>query len=274
MNEVPLLELDVEIRYRRTGVRIAAGPLSLGRGEILGLVGESGAGKSSVALSILRLLGQADAEVRGFVRHQGEDLLLLSEPELRRVRGAQIALLLQDAKAALNPYLRLETQFREAWLAHARDRHGWREAAERNLAAVGLETGDGFWRRYPRELSTGIAQRVLLSMVLLHSPGLLIADEPTSALDIVTQGEVLALLRRLNRERGLALLVVTHDLLAAGSLCDRIAVMKDGAVIETGSAREVLAAPKHPYVRRMVAALADKIGQSSLCVEPSKPFIQ
>ena len=111
-------------------------------------------------------------------------------------------------------------------------------------------------------------------MVLLHSPGLLIADEPTSALDIVTQGEVLALLRRLNRERGLALLVVTHDLLAAGSLCDRIAVMKDGAVIEAGSAREVLAAPKHPYVRRMVDALADKIGQSSLCVETSKPFIQ
>ena len=270
MNDAPLLELDIEIAYRKTGIKVASGPLSIGGGEILGLVGESGAGKSSVALSILKLLTPGDASLRGFVRFDGIDLLQGSEAQLRQVRGAQIALLLQDAKAALNPYLQLGAQFREAWLAHAVDRNAWREVAERNLQAVGIETGDRFWKRYPRELSTGIAQRVLLAMVLLHSPKLLIADEPTSALDVITQSEVLALLKRLNREMGLAILVVTHDLLAAGSLCDRIAVMKDGAVIEAGPARQVLSCPQHPYVRRMVEAVSEKIAGSGLDVADSK----
>ncbi len=270
MNDAPLLELDIKIAYRKTGIKIASGPLSIGGGEILGLVGESGAGKSSVALSILKLLAPREANIRGFVRFEGTDLLQSSEAQLRQVRGAQIALLLQDAKAALNPYLQLGPQFREAWLAHAVDRNAWREVAERNLQAVGIETGDRFWKRYPRELSTGIAQRVLLAMVLLHSPKLLIADEPTSALDVITQSEVLALLKRLNREMGLAILVVTHDLLAAGSLCDRIAVMKDGAVIEAGAARQVLSCPQHPYVRRMVQAVSEKIAGSGLDVADSK----
>jgi len=264
MKKAPLLELDVEITYRKTGVTIASGPLTVGGSEILGLVGESGAGKSSVALSILKLLAPGDASVRGFVRYQGVDLLQLTERQLREIRGAQIALLLQDAKSALNPYLQLGSQFRETWLAHAGDRNAWRAVAERNLSAVGIETGDRFWKRYPRELSTGIAQRVLLAMVLLHSPKLLIADEPTSALDVINQSEVLKLLRDLNRETGLALIVVTHDLLAAGTLCGRIAVMKDGTVVESGAPQQILGAPRHAYVQRMVAALSGKIAESGL----------
>jgi len=269
MTKSPLLELDVEIAYRRSGVTVSSGPLSIGSGEIVGLVGESGAGKSSVALSILKLLAPGEASIRGSVRYGGVDLLRGSEAELRRIRGAQIALLLQDAKAALNPHLPIGAQFREAWLAHASDRNAWKIVAERNLAAVGIQAVDAFWKRYPRELSTGIAQRVLLAMVLLHSPKLLIADEPTSALDVITQAEVVALLKRLNREMGLAILVVTHDLLAAASLCDRLAVMKDGAVVESGPAQQVLIRPQHPYVQRMVAALSGKIAESGLDVADS-----
>jgi len=264
-----LLELNVKIVYPKTEVTVTSGSLSIRSREIVGIVGESGAGKSSIALSILRLLAPGEAKLQGSVLYGGLDLLGCPERDLRRIRGAQIALLLQDAKAALNPYVKLDRQFREAWLAHAKDGNAWREIAEQNLRAVGIDAGREFWKRYPRELSTGIAQRVLLAMVLLHSPSLLIADEPTSALDVITQTEVLALFKKLNRERNLAILVVTHDLLAAGSLCDRIVVMKDGKVVESGPTRQVLDYPQHPYVRQMVASLAEKIAGSRVNVSTS-----
>lgn len=254
----PLLDADLRIEYPATGTLIRSGELKIARGEMAAIVGESGAGKSSVALSILRLL-RPDVRLTGHVHYGGRDLLRSTPAELRSIRGREIALLLQNAMAALNPHLRLSTQFREAWRAHAAGADGWRANAEQNLRAVGIDASETFFRRYPRELSTGIAQRALLALVLLHSPKLLIADEPTSALDVITQAEVLSLFRVLNRERGLALLFVTHDLLAAASLCDRIYVMKDGEVVESGSRSEVLESPRHPYTRAMLAALSAKL---------------
>ncbi len=251
----PLLDIDLSVRYPSSGARIDNVCLSLQPGEILGLAGESGSGKSTVALGIIGLVGLRGGIATGRVEFSGRDLLGCTQSELRRLRGFELSLLLQNSMSALNPSLRLRTQFLEAWRAHSQVLNGCQDAALRTLNAVGLSGDGAFLERYPRELSTGMAQRVLLALALLHGPRLLIADEPTSALDVITQGEVLALFRTLNRTYGLSLLLISHDVLALVSICDRIAVMKDGMIVETASAADLLVKPIHPYTQQLVRAL-------------------
>ena len=226
--------------------------LDMRRGEILGLVGQSGSGKSTLALSVLRLLDLKGGRAAGEIRFQGRDLMGLSEREMRQVRGRGIALVPQSPIASLNPSLRIGAQLREAWTVHA---GAGEPPLFELLSSVSLPADDDFLRRYPRQLSVGLAQRVLIAMAILHRPALLIADEPTSALDSITQSEILQLFARLNQVLGMAVLYVSHDLLAVASLCHRVAILHGGAIVEMDSTENVFRSPSHPYTHRLIQAL-------------------
>jgi ABC-type dipeptide/oligopeptide/nickel transport system ATPase component len=170
---------------------------------------------------------------------------------MRRLRGRHIALVPQSPLAALNPNLRLGTQLREAWWAHESGEPDWQTL----LASVSLPAEREFLRLYPRNLSVGMAQRFLIAMALLHGPSLLLADEPTSALDTITQSEILALFRRLNQERGIGILYISHDLASVGALCNRVAILHQGQIVESAATQEVFGAPQHPYTRKLIDAI-------------------
>jgi ABC-type dipeptide/oligopeptide/nickel transport system ATPase component len=229
---------------------------SIGEGEAFGLVGESGAGKSTVGLALLNLLQWTGGWVTGEVRFRGQNLLTLREREIRRIRGKEIALVPQSPLASLNPALRLEAHFKEAWKVHRSE--PWRSAQDRVmelLAAVQLPSNDGFLKRYPRELSVGMAQRLVIALALLHQPALVIADEPTSALDPVTQADILRLFADINAS-GSALLYISHDLPSVAALCARVAILQRGRVVEEGLCDEVFRKPAHPYAHRLIQAVA------------------
>jgi ABC-type dipeptide/oligopeptide/nickel transport system ATPase component len=219
-------------------------------------VGESGSGKSTLALTILRLLNRKSATVRGSISYRGSNLLNLSERELRHIRGKEIALVLQSAASSLNPALRIGTQLREVWSAH--EKGSWssgRTAVTALLRSMDLPDDDAFLKRYPSEVSVGQAQRLLIAMAVMHNPSVLIADEPTSALDVITQARVVQLLRRLADERRIAVLFISHDLLAVGSVCDRLSILRQGTIVESGPCNEVFANPSDPYTRALLESL-------------------
>lgn len=229
-------------------------------GEIVGLIGESGSGKSTLALSLLRLLDRNGGTVRGEVVFGGRHLERLAERDMRQIRGREIALVSQSAVASLNPALRIGAQFAEAWKAH--DRSSYRRARHsavlEMLERVGLPGEERFLRLYPRQLSVGQAQRVLIALAVLHRPRLLIADEPTSALDAITKAEVVDLIKELNQEIGMAVLFISHDLLLVGSLCRRVAILNSGQIVESGPTNKVFSCPEHPYTRALLDAIAIK----------------
>jgi ABC-type dipeptide/oligopeptide/nickel transport system ATPase component len=231
--------------------------LAISEGEVLGLVGQSGSGKSTLALTILGLLDRKRAHSEGTITFEGRDLLLLRESELRSLRGRKIALVLQSPLSSLNPALKIRTQLREAWRAHATtgaiaDCDAALRAA---LESVSLPSDDEFLKKYPSQMSVGQAQRVLIAMAVIHRPALLIADEATSALDVITQSEILALFRQLNRQTGTAILYISHDLASVAEICDRIAILHGGQIVECGTKEQVFSAPQHEYTRRLMAAI-------------------
>jgi len=228
----------------------------MAEGEILGLVGPSGEGKSTVALAVLGLLSMRGGKARGDIRFRGANLVAFSERQMRRVRGREIALVPQSPIAALNPALRLATQFREAWSAHRPEPFREFEPRLRELLAnVSLPVDPSFLRLYPGELSVGLAQRVLIAMALIHRPALVIADEPTSALDMITQSEILDLLKRLNQELGMGMLYISHDLVSITALCHRVAILHEGQVVECGPTEQIFRDAHHPYTQRLIAAM-------------------
>jgi ABC-type glutathione transport system ATPase component len=231
--------------------------IEVGEGEILGLVGESGSGKSTIALALLRLLEHKGASITGEILFDGRDLLRLGSSEMRRVRGRDIALVLQSPLASLNPALRIGTQMAEAWRAHQSGAAGkqWKDRALELFDRVSLPAEESFLDRYPRQLSVGQAQRVLIAMAVLHKPRLLIADEPTSALDAITQSEILDLFRSLNRELNMAMLFVSHDLLAVASLCSRIAILQRGHIVESGPTEQMFRDPRTEDTRALLEAV-------------------
>jgi ABC-type dipeptide/oligopeptide/nickel transport system ATPase component len=247
----PLLSLNLSAEY--PGRPVFRGlTLSMQRGEILGLVGQSGSGKSTLALSVLRLLDFKGGRASGEIRFEGRDLMQLPEKEMRQVRGREIGLVLQSPLASLNPSMRIGAQLREAWKVHAGA--GDPQLLEL-LESVSLPAGEDFLRRYPRQLSVGLAQRVLIAMAILHRPALLIADEPTSALDSITQSEILQLFAGLNRRLGMGLLYISHDLLAVASLCHRVAILHGGEIVEVDTTERIFRSPSHPYTHRLIQAL-------------------
>ncbi len=230
--------------------------LNIRRGEVLGLVGQSGSGKSTLAMAILGLLEGKRAHAAGTIEFEGSDLLQMRDRELRSLRGRKLALVLQSPLSSLNPALKIRTQLREAWRAHASGPSAECESAIRAaLESVSLPSSDEFLRKHPSQMSVGQAQRVLIAMAVMHRPALLLADEATSALDVITQSEILALFRQLNRTTGMAILYISHDLASVAGICDRIAILHEGQIVEQGTTQEVLTTPQHEYAQRLMAAM-------------------
>jgi ABC-type dipeptide/oligopeptide/nickel transport system ATPase component len=232
--------------------------LEIQSGEVLGLIGQSGSGKSTLALAILGLLGRQRAKVEGKIIFQGADLLSMGERDLRKLRGRSLSLVLQSPLASLNPALRLRTQLEEAWRAH-RDTSASKTDCEAAicsaLTSVSLPDSDDFLRKRPQQLSVGQAQRVLIGMAIMHRPSLLLADEATSALDVITQAEILQLFSRLNRETGMSILYISHDLPSVAGICHRIAILNEGQIVECGPTEQIFSAPAHPYTQRLMSSL-------------------
>ena len=260
---------DLRITYTTLGGDVPAVrgvDMTIERGQVMGLAGESGCGKSTIAQAILRIL-PAGAKVEGRIDLEGQDILTMGPGALRAVRWNAASMVFQGAMHALNPVRRVGQQIAEAIIVH--HQAGEQEAQDRVgdlLEQVGLPARRA--RDYPHELSGGQKQRVMIAMALACSPNLVIADEPTTALDVMVQAQVLALLKELQRELGLAMLFITHDLSVLVEVCDRIDVMYAGKIIEEGPAQTVFKDAAHPYTRALAAAFPE-IGDSRFRMAPS-----
>jgi ABC-type dipeptide/oligopeptide/nickel transport system ATPase component len=251
-----LLSAHFSVRYAGKQPVLRDLQLEINGGEVLGLVGQSGSGKSTLAMAILGLLDKKRSQAEGTIRFQDSDLLQLSERELRGLRGRAVALVLQSPLSSLNPALKIRTQLKEAWRAHATGTSADCASAIRaSLQSVSLPADDEFLRKYPSQMSVGQAQRVLIAMAVMHRPALLIADEATSALDVITQSEILALFRELNRSTGMAILYISHDLASVAGICDRIAILHQGEIVECGTTEQIFSNPQHEYTQRLMAAM-------------------
>lgn len=258
----PLLsvrELRVSLQSGLRPVDVLRGvDLDVAPGEIVGVVGESGSGKTMTALSVLRLLPEALRVSGGTITFQGRDLLAMPGRELRELRGTGIAAIFQDPHSHLNPVFTVGDQLEAVVKAHAGRRLSSREARRRAvelLARVRIAEPERRLVSYPHQFSGGMAQRVMIAMALGGSPSLLIADEPTAALDVTVQAEILRLLREIARERGMAVLFISHNLGAVWQLCDRVCVMYAGQIVETAPTRALVDWPAHPYTRALLGAL-------------------
>ena len=245
------------------------------QGETLGLVGESGSGKSVTAFSIMRLV-QPPGRIRGGrVLFKGRDLLELPEREMRKIRGAAIALIFQEPMTALNPVFTIGDQIRETLLVHGettkRDAHARAIAL---LEAVRMPASASRIDDYPHQLSGGMRQRVLIAMALACRPSLVIADEPTTALDVTIQAEILDLLREMKTALGLSLLLITHDLGVIAGTADRVAVMYAGRIVEMGLVRDIFRHPQHPYTRGLLASIPGGApGQRLRAIDGTVPLL-
>ncbi len=230
----------------------------LAAGETLALVGESGCGKSLTALSLVRLVDEPPARTLpgSSIRLRGEELIGAAAGRLREIRGAEIGFVFQEPMTSLNPVCRVGRQIAEGILAHESvTRAGARGRAREWLERVGLPDPDRMARAYPHELSGGMRQRALIAMAMASGPSILVADEPTTALDVTVQAQILKLIATLQRDTGLAVLLISHDLAVVASVADRVAVMYGGQIVETGPAARVLTAPAHPYTEGLLRAV-------------------
>lgn len=228
---------------------------TVGEGEIVGLVGESGCGKSLTALTVMGLLPEK-ARATGSVRLEGRELLTLSETELCDVRGSQVSMIFQEPMTALNPLMRVGDQIAEAYRSHHNaSASEARQATLEMMRSVGLSRVEALYDEYPHRLSGGMKQRIVVAMALINRPALLIADEPTTALDVTIQLQILDLLRELQAKFSTSVLLITHNLGIVHKMCSRVIVMYAGYIVEEGATSEVLSKPLHPYTRRLLAAI-------------------
>jgi len=260
-DESPLLSIEnlsVEFtNYQGTSSVLDCVSLTIERGEILGLVGESGCGKSVTARTILRLIPQPPGRITsGTIRFEGEDLLSVSDKRMRQVRGNDISMIFQEPMSSLNPVFTVGNQMREVVRIHRGLKRREADAlCAGMLRQVQMPDPEEVLKKYPHELSGGMRQRVMIAMELACDPKLLIADEPTTALDVTVQGQVLAILTDLSRQRNISVLMITHDMGVVAQVCDRVAVMYAGRVVELAAVGELFANPIHPYTRGLIASI-------------------
>jgi peptide/nickel transport system ATP-binding protein len=260
----PAGETLLEVRDLRTSFKTADGVVravtgvdfSVRRGEILGLVGESGCGKSVTSLSIMRLIAPPGRIEAGEVVFDGQDLLKIPEPKMRSIRGNRISMIFQQPTSALNPVLDVGFQVGEVLETHrAMKRKAARSRALELLRMVGIADPERRLNAFPHETSGGMAQRIMIAMALACEPELLIADEPTTALDVTIQAQILDLMRRLQEETGTAIILITHDLGVVAEMCDRVAVMYAGEIVEQSDTRTLFRDPRHPYTRGLIGSI-------------------
>jgi oligopeptide transport system ATP-binding protein len=249
---------DLTVRFRLPqgetvavdGVNLAVKP-----GEVLGIVGESGSGKSQILYALMGLLA-SNGKAGGKALFQGQDLLALSPAQMDRVRGLSLSMIFQDPMTSLNPYIRIGDQLAEGLIVHkGLSKSAAQAEAVRMLDRVRIPDAANRARRFPHEFSGGMRQRVMIAMALLAKPKLLLADEPTTALDVTIQAQVLDLMAEMARETGTAIILVTHDLGVVARMCDRVAVLYGGRVMEEALAEDLFDAPAHPYTRGLLAAM-------------------
>ena len=282
---MPLLEVNGLRTYfhTRAGICRAVDGVSftVESGAALGIVGESGSGKSVTGYSLLGLVPQPPGRIEGgSALFGGIDLLRCTPSALRSLRGRRIAMIFQDPMTSLNPYLRIGDQLIEPLLIHeTTSRAAARERGRRMLEAVGLSDAAARMERYPHEFSGGMRQRVMIAMALIARPELLIADEPTTALDVTVQAQILDLIKRFQRELGMAVIFISHDLAVVAGLCDRVLVMYAGRVVEAADVRRLFRQPRHPYTRALQRSIpstqpkgADLFTIPGLPPDPSRPI--
>jgi len=257
---VPILEVAGLCTYLGTprgAVKAVDGiDFTVEEGRIRALVGESGSGKSMTALSIMQLLPEPAGYIeRGKILFQGRDLLDLTWSDMRTIRGSQMAMIFQEPMTSLNPVYTIGNQVREAALVHGKSRAEAAELAGELLAKVGIEDPTLTLRQYPHQLSGGMRQRVMIAMALANRPKLLIADEPTTALDVTVQAQILSIIRDMQKEFGMAVLLITHDLGVVAEMADDVSVMYSGQIVEDSSVGELFKNPKHPYTQDLLQSL-------------------
>ncbi|WP_199260550.1 oligopeptide/dipeptide ABC transporter ATP-binding protein [Paracoccus binzhouensis] len=272
-----LLEIrDLAVRFATTDGEVSAVngiDLDLERGQTLGIVGESGSGKSQLAFSIMGLLAR-NGRATGSVRFDGTEILNAPPKVLNRIRARRIAMVFQDPMTSLNPYMRVSDQMAEVLMLHkGLGKHEAVAEAARMLDAVKIPDARGRIRLYPHEFSGGMRQRVMIAMALLCRPDLLIADEPTTALDVTVQAQIMQLLADLQREFGMAMILITHDLGVVAGACERVMVMYGGRVMERAPVGPIFADPAHPYTQGLLAAIprVDQKGERLTAIPGSPP---
>jgi oligopeptide transport system ATP-binding protein len=279
--KAPLLNVkDLVVSFNTNdGVVRAVNGLSfsLKKGEVLGIVGESGSGKSVTNLALLQLLAR-NGNATGEATFKGKNLLTLPENDIRKIRGNDIAMVFQDPMTSLNPYMRVSEQIDESLRLHTPLSSDDRIARVVELLnQVGIPNAKGRLRDYPHEFSGGMRQRAMIAMALACEPEVLIADEPTTALDVTIQAQILDLMRRLNREKGMGLIMITHNLGVVADLCERVIVMYGGRVMEEGNARDLFYGARHPYTHGLLRSIP-RLGASehhklySIPGTPPRPF--
>lgn len=243
---------------------------SIAPGEILGVVGESGSGKSMTALAAMGLLPPQAHVLNGNISFEGRDILNLDKKERSFLSGNKMSMIFQEPMTSLNPVMKIGAQVGESLKLHTKlSREEIRGRVIRALADVGLSDPESLWGKYPHELSGGMRQRVMIAQAMICSPGLLIADEPTTALDVIVQGQILKLLKKLHKDRGISILFISHDLNVIREICQNVIVMYNGMIVERGRVEDVLVHPQHEYTKTLVASIPDNTTQ----VEDKKPVL-
>lgn len=250
---------DLQIQFQtKKGLNTAVDGISfsVGKGEILGIVGESGCGKSVTSMSILRLLGSNARISNGSIKLDGKELLSLTEDEMCRIRGNEIAMIFQDPMTALNPTMTIGEQLIEPLMIHQgyKKKDAWKEAIE-VLKKVGIAAPEKRMKEYPHQLSGGMRQRVMIAMAVSCMPKLLIADEPTTALDVTIQAQILELMMELRQKLNTAIILITHDMGVVAETADNILVLYAGRVVEYGSVKAIFNTPKHPYTEGLLSSI-------------------
>lgn len=274
MNLLRVENLTVDFQLTEGRVPAVRGvSFEISSGKILGCVGESGSGKSVTAQTIMGLTQAENVSISGEISFMDAPIVFSDKKAIRRLRGHEIAMIFQDPLSSLHPYYSVGSQIAESYLAHHK-KSSKREAMQEALKAmiqVGIPEAESRLKDYPHQFSGGMRQRIMIAMALVNKPKLLIADEPTTALDVTVQAQILDLLTKLQKETGMAILLITHDFGVVREVCDDVIVMYAGRVVESGSADQIFANPSHPYTRGLLSSLVSGEDQERLTPIPGSP---